>query len=239
MSGNWRGVLVALAAVLGLGVTMSLGFWQLDRAAQKERLQAAIEARGAMPVLDATSLLAPVAAGELLQRRVEAVGRWLPQHTVLLDNRQMQARPGFYVLTPLQLEGRDAVVLVQRGWVARDFQDRSRVPQFATADGLVRVQGRVIAEPSRIYQLGDSGAAAMRQNLDLAQYSRQTGLALAPLTVLQTDGPADGLLRDWPAVETGVDKHYGYAFQWFGLSALILVLYVWFQIVKRHVRSRR
>jgi surfeit locus 1 family protein len=45
------------------------------------------------------------------------------------------------------------------------------------------------------------------------------------------DAPSDGLLRNWPLIASGVDKHHGYAFQWFGLCALILILYVWFQII--------
>ena len=32
-----------------------------------------------------------------------------------------------------------------------------------------------------------------------------------------------------------VGKHHGYAFQWFALSALVIVLYVWFQ----HIRPAR
>jgi len=75
----------------------------------------------------------------------------------------------------------------------------------------------------------------------LAAFRTETGLALAPLTVLQT-GPVgdagDGLLRDWPVVGAGVEKHYGYAFQWFGLCGLIALLYVWFQIVRRFIRPR-
>jgi surfeit locus 1 family protein len=54
-------------------------------------------------------------------------GRWLPVAPVFLDNRQMDGRPGFFVLSPLQLDRGD-VVLVQRGWVPRDMQDRSRLP---------------------------------------------------------------------------------------------------------------
>ena len=174
-------------------------------------------------------------------------GRWLPEHTVYLDNRQMQGRPGFFVLTPLQLSGGGAgVVLVQRGWVARNFQDRTQLPSVTTpADAEVRIQGRVALSPSRLYEFqgGDSaqGSSRIRQNLDLAAFRTETGLAFAPLTVLQT-GPVgdagDGLLRDWPVVGAGVEKHYGYAFQWFGLCGLIALLYVWFQIVRRFIRPR-
>jgi len=68
--------------------------------------------------------------------------------------------------------------------------------------------------------------------------ARKVVLALASYIVQQTGEPSEGLQRDWPQISTGVDKHYGYAFQWFGLSALIAVLYVWFQFVRnRQQRS--
>ena len=59
------------------------------------------------------------------------------------------------------------------------------------------------------------------------------------LMVLQTGAPSEGLRRDWPEPTTGVDTHYGYAFQWFGLSVLVVLLYVWFQLVRRFYLPRR
>ncbi|KQW23645.1 SURF1 family protein [Acidovorax sp. Root402] len=244
--------LITLAAVVGMLVTASLGRWQLSRAAQKESLQAMLDARATLPAIDGRALTdltnqTPEAQQALVHRAVVLQGRWWPEHTVYLDNRQMQGRPGFFVLTPLQLSGGGAgVVLVQRGWVGRNFQDRTQLPSVTTpADTEVLVQGRVALAPSRLYEFqgGNSaqGSSRIRQNLDLAAFRTETGLALAPLTVLQT-GPAgdagDDLQRDWPVVGAGVEKHYGYAFQWFGLCGLIALLYVWFQIVRRFIRPR-
>ena len=216
----------------------------MGRAAQKNQLQAALEARGQLPVLAGDSLLHASGTAQdadtLLHRRVQLRGSWLPQHTVYLDNRQMRGRPGFFVVTPLALESRSGVVLVQRGWVPRDFQDRGRLPSVESPEGLVELQGRVAAAPSRLYEFqGDHAqprASRIRQNLDLNAFRTETQLPLAALTVLQTGDPSEGLVRDWPVVNTGVDKHYGYAFQWFGLSGLIALLYVWFQFVRRDRR---
>lgn len=121
---------VTLAAVLAVGVTASLGRWQMDRAAQKQALQTAVETRATQSPLtshEAVQALRPGAeqAADLLHRTVHLRGRWLAEHTVYLDNRQMNGRPGFFVLTPLQLEGAAHSVLVQRGWIARNFQDRT------------------------------------------------------------------------------------------------------------------
>ena len=65
------------------------------------------------------------------------------------------------------------------------------------------------------------------------------GLPLLALSIQQQGAPSEGLLRDWPQPASGIDKHYGYAFQWFGLSALITILYVWFQLVRRFIAPKQ
>jgi len=230
--------LITLLALLAVAVTASLGRWQLSRAATKEALQASMEARLAEPVLDGATLRGEVVADALLHRRIVARGQWLADRTVFLDNRQMNGRVGFFVVTPLRLEGSDAAVLVQRGWVPRNFEDRNRVPVVETPAGPVTVVGRIVPPPGKLYELGATEAGPIRQNLDLAQFKAETGLPLAAVSIQQMDAAGDGLARDWPLGNTGVDKHYGYAFQWFGLCALIAVLYVWFQIVRRFFQRK-
>jgi cytochrome oxidase assembly protein ShyY1 len=61
---------------------------------------------------------------------------------------------------------------------------------------------------------------------------------LSGLSLLQTDAPSQGLLREWPAPVSGIERHYGYAFQWFALSLLIAVLYFWFQWIAPYARNR-
>lgn len=237
---------VTIAALVGSGLTCALGFWQLDRAAQKEALHASTQARASMPALGTADVVQQTdaqALAALVQRTVVLQGQWLPQYTVFLDNRQMQARPGFFVLTPLQLAGRSEVVLVQRGWIARNFQQRTQLPEFDTPSGTVEISGLVAAPPSKLFEFSGNpdaqGTSRIRQNLDLPAFRVETGLPLANITVLQTGPASEGLQRDWPAVHTGVEKNYGYAFQWFGLSSLIAILYVWFQLVPRFTRARR
>jgi surfeit locus 1 family protein len=69
-------------------------------------------------------------------------------------------------------------------------------------------------------------------------YRQATGLQLLEVTLLQSGEASEGLLREWPQVASGVEKHHGYAFQWFGLSGLIALLYVWFQIVQPRRQKR-
>lgn len=232
---------LALAALLGVALTLSLGRWQLSRAAQKEALQSAIAAQRAALPLDTAALLKEPLTGSLLHRPVALRGQWLAQHTVFLDNRQMQGKPGFFVLTPLRLAGSTQAVMVQRGWVPRNFVDRSALPSVPTpTETVVDVIGRIAPPPSKLYEFDAAEPGPIRQNLDLAQFAAQSGVPLlSGMSVLQTGPHGDSLARDWPEADLGVAKHYGYAAQWFALAALIALLYVWFQIVRPQLQRRR
>lgn len=234
---NLRGWVLLGAALLTAGVTARLGVWQLDRAREKQQLQARLDERRALPALRGETL--PRSAAELpaaLDRAALLQGRWLAERTVLLDNRPMNGRPGFYPVTPLLLADGSAV-LVQRGWLPRDLQERTRIAPYETPAGEVQVQGRIAPQVPRLFEFDPAASQAgpIRQNLDLDSFARETRLALRPWVLIQDDKPGaapDGLLRQWPAPATGVDKHHGYAFQWFALSALVIGLYVWFQLIR-------
>ncbi|MDP1901647.1 MAG: SURF1 family protein [Rubrivivax sp.] len=235
-----RSLVVLVAAVATAALTARAGLWQLDRAAQKNRLQAALTAQRALPALAVQDLAADAAAAAAqLQRSVVLEGRWLAAQTVYLDNRTMNGRAGFFAVTPLWL-GDGSAVLVQRGWLPRDPVDRTRIVAPPPPEGPVRLLGRIAPEPSRLYEFAAAASGPIRQNLDLQGFALETGLRLRPLTVVQEDGAGaaqDGLLRQWPAPAADVHKHYGYAFQWFAMSALVIGLYVWFQLIRPR-RSR-
>ena len=231
-----RAVVALLVTLVGVALAARLGIWQLDRAGQKIALQTSLEARSREPALDATTLArAPLAAEAQHHRRVSLRGRWLAERTVFLDNRQMDGKVGFFVVTPLALTPGSGVVLVQRGWAPRNFTSRTALPALTTPAGTVAVDGLVAPAPSRLFEFADAASGPIRQNLDIASFARDTGLDLLPLSVLQQDAPgstADGLLRHWPAPAADVQKHYGYAFQWFALAAGIAFLYVWYRFIR-------
>ena len=151
--------LITMASVLAVLATLSLGRWQLSRAAQKESLQAAIDSKGKQPSLDNRSLAAlPDVGGvadvadvsTVLHRTVSLRGTWVADRTIFLDNRQMNAKPGLYVFSPFLLEGTALAVLVQRGWVARNFIDRASVPNITAPAGVVEIEGRIAPPPSKL-----------------------------------------------------------------------------------------
>jgi surfeit locus 1 family protein len=43
-------------------------------------------------------------------------------------------------------------------------------------------------------------------------------LPLQPFVIQQVSDDGDKLVRDWPAPTTGVERNYGYMFQWWGMA---------------------
>jgi surfeit locus 1 family protein len=180
-----------------------------------------------------------MATEQFLHQTVRLRGQWVVDKTIYLDNRQMQAKVGFYVLTPLRVEGSDAIIMVQRGWAPRNFVERDRVPEVQTTAGPVEITGRIALPPSKLYEPGAASTGLIRQNLDLQLFRQEAGLSLrTDLSVVQIGAASEGLLREWPAINLGVEKHYGYAVQWFALTALIVGLFVWFQLRPLFVSSK-
>lgn len=264
-----RRAVVWLAALLGVGITLKAGFWQLSRAEEKRVAQARMLTQHTLPPWLASDWPCAPASGAPeaalpLDRPVQLHGRWLQDKTVFLDNRPMDGMSGFVVVTPLALLPADRasacqgkVVLVERGWVPRDMNNRQRLPALPSSAEDVVVSGRVTAGLSRTFQLGSEAPAdgatrgpLLRQNADLAFWRQWLGLAPLAGAVLQvrTESPPgmadnaqqpahDALRRNWPAPGTGRDKHLAYAAQWFALAALIAGLTFWFQIIRPHRRA--
>ena len=185
-------------------------------------------------------------------------GHWLAERTVLLDNRMLQGRSGVVVVTPLRLSQpghacRAQVVLVQRGWLPRDPaapRDAAHVPGVTTPTGEVTVSGRFMLAASQVYALSKepvpsvtsrSEPVLLRQNVDAEFWSAWLGQSPLPGALLQVQADviagqalASPMQRNWPDPDNGRDKHLAYAVQWFALSALILGLYVWHQLIRPH-----
>jgi surfeit locus 1 family protein len=229
-----------MAALVGVGLTLSLGRWQLQRAAYKESLAEQVQSRAALAPLSQDALLAlgPDDLPSQAQRRTALRGVWLPQYTVALDNRQMLDKQGFFIMTPLQLDAAGTVVLVQRGWLPRNFLQRDALLPFETPAGTVEVAGTIALAPARLYAFEAAEKGTIRQNLNIANYRTETGLPLRDFMLVQQGPAAEGLLRSWPAPNLGIERHYGYAFQWFSLAALIAGLYFWFQWLRPRWRAK-
>lgn len=211
------------AAALFIALTVWLGNWQAGRAEEKRGRQALFEARMAEAPLTLTGAVAGFEA--LLYRRVQAEGEWMAERQFFVDNRILEGRAGFHVITPLRIAGSPAVLLVNRGWAPRTA-DYPRPPQAPVPAGPVRASGVATRPPERFLELSAAAASGdVVQNLSIERFRSHTGLEVLPVVVL-ADEPAPGLVRVGEAPDTGIDKHREYMLTWYSLALTAFVMWI-------------
>lgn len=219
--------------VLILPVLISLGFWQLDRAKQKEVVRTQLkknENLEAVPYSGNTGSLE-----SYLYRDVILQGRFDLKHQVLLHNQKYKAQPGFLVYAPFLLKDSKRVVLVTRGWVPLKKR-LQELPDLPGEEGVITLRGKVTTVPSVGLKSGLPDAGAMSwpravTYMEMDWISRETGYKLESYTVLQQGKKTFGLIRDWEYFSRGAEKmppekHRSYAFQWFSLAFALCVIYL-------------
>ena len=194
----------------------------------KEALRAQFDAAGRADPVALPSLPGIADWTPLRYRPVVATGEYMSSRQILIDNKVHSGRAGYHVVTPLALaDGR--IVLVNRGWIAQGAS-RSDLPAAPAPSGVVSVQGRVAIPAAGYLEFSAAAPGPVWQNLDPARIAAADGLDLLPIVVEATAAPLpdDGLLRDWPAPDFGIEQHRIYMVQWYLFALVAAVLWIWF-----------
>lgn len=205
---------------LACAVFVGLGQWQARRAEEKRAIGAALDQAAQAAPIELAADVSPA-----IHQRVVARGPFVAERTVLLDNKVRRGRPGYEVVTPLRLGDSQSHVLVNRGWLAA-APTREVIPDIKTPAGEQRIEGIVLERLPQALQAGAAPRGRVRQNLVVADFAAETGLRLHPVVIEQHSPLDDGLLREWPRPDLGVEKHESYSLQWYSLAALTVILLV-------------
>lgn len=236
---RWWGINVFL--LLAVPFCIFMGSWQLSRfearvddhrtaqaQVSEDRTEAPRPLAGMLPVDKATS-----------GKRVTATGRYGEQ--LLVPDRTLDDRKGFYVLTLLRTDGGKALPVV-RGWLP-GTADAAAAP--APPAGEVTVTGALQASETP----GDNGVSA-RGGLPAGQTAAISAASLVnvvPYDVYDawvTLDRADSGMTAVPATApagTGLDlkafQNLGYTGEWFVFAGF--VVFMWFRLLRREVEFQR
>ena len=216
-----------IATCLLMAVFLRLGWWQWSKGVEVENQVSLRDQRSATnPLLLGAQTVNPQ---EVDGVSVVVRGQFDASQQFFLDNQQYQGRPGVHVITPLQIEGTQVRVLVNRGWIGWG-SSRSVLPEVAVPAGRVEVHGRASLPTGKApafvsESIGDTGALHTRIRIDEIQAAHNH--PVQPVVILMTEAdPSDSLVRDWPEISNKAPMHKGYAAQWFLMAALLLAFFV-------------
>ena len=216
-----RLLILRLAAVAVIGAGLALASWQFGRAEQKRQLETQAQAGLAAAALDINA--APDSPLPVF-RRARVRGVYLPDKTILLDNRIDNRRAGYYVITPLLLAD-GAAIAINRGWIPAG---KTRIPPPVAPpppDGEVVITGRLAKDESDFFALSAQNQnGIVWQRLLIADYAAAFDITLLPRVLI---GEGERGLQPPPPAKTDFRsaRSVGYAFQWLGLSLVAVVFY--------------
>lgn len=221
------GLWPSITALVLLGVLISLGFWQLDRAKQKRILLAGFNVNPNATVVQLEPDLQSTTGMQF--QFASAVGYYDDKHQFLLDNRTYQGRAGYHVLTPFKLRESQVAVLVNRGWIPMGGS-RAELPDPGVAGHRRSIEGRIKQPSADSFMLGDEQPRQRWpyriQRVDTGRLATELGYPLLPVILMLDGEQQDGFVRDWNPLPSGPERNVGYAVQWFGLAAALLIIYL-------------
>lgn len=223
-----------VAAIVSVVVMVKLGFWQYGKAQQKLALQAAYDAR-----LHEAPVPLPEAVDDIENwryRHIRAEGIYESQYQVLLDNQVEGEIAGYHVITPFRYPGSNTLVLVDRGWIP--MGDRNQLPKIETPPGKVAIEGFAWVPSNKFYELApppeSSGWQVLWQNMDMRRYAKSVPFKVLPFVVrLDAASSAGGYVRNWPKPAERVETNIGYAWQWWGFSVAVVLIWIFVNLKRK------
>ena len=199
---------------------VSLGFWQLDRADQKRTIEASIQKANTGVV----ELI--INQNELLNKEyyeVRLQGSYIGDKQFIYDNQIVDQASGYYVLTPFVLTGQSNAIMINRGFIPWNGR-RDQLDDIAV-DSTYREIKIQVSRPIKRIELKTSDISnqfpVLIQAIDFDVIEEISSTSFVDVIGLLDPSSDDGFVRKWKPYTGSIEKHIGYAIQWF-LMALVL-----------------
>jgi surfeit locus 1 family protein len=217
---SFRFLVPSILILATMAFLVSLGFWQLDRADQKRTIEASIQKANTGVV----ELI--VNQNELLNKEyyeVRLQGSYVSDKQFIYDNQIVDQASGYYVLTPFVLTGQSNAIMINRGFIPWNGR-RDQLDDIAV-DSTYREIKIQVSRPIKRIELKTSDISnqfpVLIQAIDFDVIEEISSTSFVDVIGLLDPSSDDGFVRKWEPYTGSIEKHIGYAIQWF-LMALVL-----------------
>ena len=230
---RWQGfTALVVVAVVGFAV---LSNWQWERAEEERQalnLLVAETQRPPVPLEQALADPASLTSGADLYRPVDTIGSYVPDTTLLVRQRPLDGRNGFWVVTLFQPD-QGPPIWANRGWIMATGASTAIVEPPSLPLGEVSITGRL--RPSELQRevVNDLPEGQIRR-IDTSALSSQVLAATGNsevlpvyLEVVLSDVGEPDLLR-MPLPEIDETQNVSYAIQWLIFASIALIGWVYF-----------
>jgi cytochrome oxidase assembly protein ShyY1 len=223
---NW---LIVIFTMLVFLLLIKLGFWQVDRALEKEQRQQRISELSQQQALSLTQVLALKDLQDgINDLPIQFAGEFVGDKVFLLDNQPDKGRFGYRVYQIIESGGH--AVLVNLGWVQGSI-DRNVLPEITAITGQKVINGHVreieVGIQLQAQNLANPSWPLRVQQIELDKLSQLIDKKLLPFVVYLDKKESIGYKKNWQPIVMPPEKHRAYAFQWFSLAIAWISLMSW------------
>ena len=217
-----------------------LGFWQLDRANEKNSKNSNYTLRQADNSIDLNKELSIENEETLLWRRTIVNGSFLNKKSIILDNQILNKIAGFNILTPFQIKDSQYIVLINRGWQP-NLTRRDLIPNIQSIEGDVVIKGHIAKFPTSGISLGQENIETLNssvfrmQKLEIDELRHFLTFNLLPYMIYLDPLIDKGNYSTFKLPAPGSEKNYGYAFQWFAFAFTLLIIFIKIGVRRKNV----
>lgn len=243
-------LLNTLITLILLSVLVNLGFWQLNRAAQKTLIQTEFESRQHQRIdLKTLNNSSNIASQDLRFFKVKLRGKFDNQHFILLDNKIVNHQIGYELYVPFRIidndfEGnKNRLILVDRGFIPQG-PSRQVLPVIEPILGEKNIEGILNTPPSSGLSLGADENTAKNYGVNTEKKSTlQFPLRVSKIDLIQLELLLQQKFYTYILIENNnalhimsmkPERHVAYAVQWFMLAGTLFILYLFVSIKKRN-----
>ena len=243
-----------------IGLCLTLGFWQLDRADEKRQLIAKNDSQIEIPVVH----WAQAKDANILTLE----GMYEQEAYFLLDNQSYDGAAGYSVIVPFwlddslmerHLEREEAkaglppprVFMVNLGWVKADV-NRAVLPKVELPLGTIEIKVRIYKPSKPTFTLSERqyenegwpkriqyfSTRYFESRINGFQSERIAEKQIAPYETRIEKNELGAQTRHWQYRQMPAEKHQAYAVQWFVLAVVISILGALFWRKTRHKTNR-
>ena len=217
-----RFILPSILITATFAFLVSLGFWQLERADDKRSIEASIKQANAGSV-ELIKKEEGLQSKEYYEVRLQ--GKYLSDKQFIYDNQIVDQVSGYYVLTPYALEGQSKAILINRGFIPWNGR-RDKLADIVIGQETREIKVQ-ISKPIKRMELKPSEVGiqfpALIQSIDLQDMADRAKVDFSSVIGLLDASASNGFIRKWEPYTGSIEKHIGYAVQWF-LMALVLAI---------------
>ena len=208
---------------------IKLGFWQVDRALEKEQRQQRISELSQRQDLSLAQVLTLSGLQDgINDLPIQLRGDFVGDKIFLLDNQPNKGRLGYRVYQII--ESNSDAILVNLGWVQGSI-DRNILPEISPITGQHTITGHVreveVGIQLQAQNLTNPSWPLRVQQIELDKFSELIGKKLLPFVVYLDKKETIGYIKNWQPIVMPPEKHRAYAFQWFSLALAWISLMVW------------